>query len=46
MNDPVVPRSETGSPRTRGKWLLLAGLAALAAFMYGSIMVKIVWFGF
>jgi hypothetical protein len=29
-----------------GKWALFALLAALAAFMYGSIMVKIAGYGF
>ena len=32
--------------RPSRNWLVLAALAALAAFMYGSIMVKIAGFGF
>ncbi len=34
------------SPGGRGKWITLALLAALAAFMYVIIMIKVMKFGF
>ncbi len=45
MNDPVAPQPEPERRPMRGKWVLLAFLAALAAFMYVSIMIKIVKYG-
>jgi len=44
MNEPVT-RKPDPAPK-RGKWLLLAVLAALAAFMYVSIVVKVARYGF
>jgi hypothetical protein len=41
MKDPVQPDQSR-----RGKWIALAVLAALAALMYVSIMVKVMKYGF
>ena len=41
MNDPVAPERKP----LCGKWALFAVLAALAAFMYGIIMIKIANYG-
>ena len=45
MNDLLAPKPEPERRPLRGKWVLLAVLAALVAFLYGSIMVKIVKYG-
>jgi len=39
----ITPKPPT---RGRGKWIALALLAALAAFMYVIIIIKVVKFGF
>jgi hypothetical protein len=44
MNDIATQKPQAA--RRRGKRLVLALLAALAAFMYVSIIVKVVNFGF
>ena len=44
MNDPLTPRPDP--TRRWGKWLTLVALAALAALMYVSIIVKMTKFGF
>ena len=41
MNRPVTPKR-----LQRGKWITLALLAALAALMYASIMIKVMKYGF
>jgi len=46
MRDPLFPRPRPGRKPIIGKWTLFALLAALAAFMYGSIMMKIAGYGF
>ena len=44
MNGPVAPGS--GPARRRTKWILFVLLAALAALMYVSIIVKTIKYGF
>jgi hypothetical protein len=44
MNEPAKPARD--STRKRGMWLLVALLAALSAFMYVSIIVKVAKYGF
>ena len=44
MNDPLTRRPDPA--RRWGKWVTLVALAALAALMYASIIVKTVKFGF
>jgi hypothetical protein len=44
MTAPLAPKLEP--KRGRGKWLTLGFLAVLAAFMYASIVVKVVRYGF
>jgi hypothetical protein len=44
MKDPVTPKPDPAPGR--GKWITLAMLAALAAFMYVSITVKVMKHGF
>ena len=46
MNDYDDPKPQTKPRPGRGKWVVLVCLAALAAFLYVSIMVKISKFGF
>jgi len=46
MRDPVVRKPEPERKPLIGKWVLFALLAALVAFMYVSIMVKIAGHGF
>ena len=44
MNDPVTKKD--GRDPTVRNWLVLLALAALAAFLYGLIMVKVARNGF
>jgi hypothetical protein len=44
MNEPST-RKPDPTPK-RGKWLLVAVLAAVAAFLYVSIIVKVAKYGF
>ncbi len=44
MNEPATRKPDL-TPK-RGKWLLVAFLAALAALMYVSIIVKVAKYGF
>jgi hypothetical protein len=44
MKDPVTPKPDPAPGR--GKWITLAMLAALGAFMYVSITVKVMKHGF
>jgi len=42
-----MKESVTPNPKpSRGKWITLALLAALAAFMYVAIMIKVMKYGF
>ncbi len=41
MSNPITPNKSR-----RGKWIALALLVALAAFMYASIMLKVMKYGF
>jgi hypothetical protein len=44
MNDRDTPDIEPAA--RRGKWITLALLAALAAFMYAGIVIKVMKYGF
>ena len=43
MKGAATPKSS--STKRRGKWIMFAALAALAAFMYVAIILKSVWYG-
>jgi len=39
-------KKPVSSDRSRGKWITLALLLAVAAFMYASILIKVTKYGF